>query len=93
MTRQVRKVAVLGAGTMGAAIAAHAASLEATPPAKAWRLLDRYATYLIRHESDRIWTQATGHRTPEGALGTFPEPPGKADPTVDDSLLEGLEDE
>jgi hypothetical protein len=31
--------------------------------------------------SDRMWTQATGHRTPIGGLGTFwdekPEPTGE----------------
>lgn len=36
-------------------------------------LLNNYAHRIIRHESDRIWMDATGHRTPNGRLGTFPD--------------------
>ncbi len=71
-------------------ITAHAASLASDEALPAYLLLDRYATLLIRHESDRIWTTANGHRTPVGALGEFP---GATAEPIDDSLLDGLEDE
>ncbi|MDF1565612.1 MAG: hypothetical protein P1V51_21420 [Deltaproteobacteria bacterium] len=71
-------------------VTAHAASLVEQPSNPEWKLLDRYATHLILHESDRIWTKNSGHRTPLGALGEFP---GASEEPVDDSLLEGLEDE
>ena len=45
------------------AIRAHAASMEATPTDADWALLDRYAFEVSRHESDRIWVDAEGHRT------------------------------
>lgn len=62
------------------------ASYQKTPPSKRYHLLDRYAWLIDRHASDVIWTRKTGHRTPVGGFGTFPEPPHK----VDDSLLKGL---
>jgi len=46
-----------------AAIKAHAASLEATEQDTDYALLDAYAYEVTRHESDRIWAQAEGHRT------------------------------
>ena len=45
------------------AIKAHAASIEATPQAADWALLDRYAYQVTLHESDRVWMAAEGHRT------------------------------
>jgi len=70
-----RAVQALIAGNNGrtevveAAIKAHAASLEATPQDQDWALLDRYAFEVSRHESDRIWMAAEGHRTERfGAL-------------------------
>ena len=71
------------------AISQHGTALEATAATPQWSLLDRYGTLIVRHESDKIWTRETGHRTPMGALGTFHS---SEDVEVDDSLLEGLED-
>jgi len=99
--RLARAFQVQAASTVGneamieKAIAAHAASLEATPAHQEWRLLDAYATFLIRHESDRIWTRSEGHRTEQGSLGTFPraaELPGDGSSDSDDGLLDGLDD-
>ena len=87
---------VLGAAAAGReddlkrAIVAHAASMTEKPPSGDFKLLDVYAHLIILHESDRLWTQATGHRTPPGALGTFYEPP--TEEPADDSLFEGLDD-
>lgn len=70
------------------AIEEHAASVAEHPSDPAWRLMDLYSGLIILHESDRIWTREAGHRTPPGALGTFPEPP--APPGADD-LFDDLE--
>jgi hypothetical protein len=76
------------------AITEHAESLKAKPAADDYRMLDRYATLLIQHESDKLWTARTGHRTPMGALGTFPEEATKTKPPADDDrILEGLDSE
>ena len=70
------------------AISDQARMLKEHPADPAWRMLDRYGTLMIQHESDKLWTSATGHRTPRGALGTFWDDP----PAVsDDGLLDGLE--
>jgi hypothetical protein len=52
-------------------IAAFAAAEQASPPDPRWRLLNAYGASMILHESDKIWTEDTGHRTPFGQLGTF----------------------
>ena len=36
-----------------------------------YRMLDAMAADIIQGLSDRLWTQATGKRTPFGELGTF----------------------
>jgi hypothetical protein len=73
------------------AIKDHAESLRQKPAADDWRMLDRYATLLIRHESDKLWSQARGHRTPSGGLGTFAEDEKQdAKPAEDDRLLDEL---
>ncbi len=69
------------------AITEHAESLAAKPADPAWLLLDRYATLIVQQESDRIWTQLTGHRTPTGALGTFPDDAAVPEEALDDSLF------
>ncbi len=66
---------------------AQANSLEGQAPQKQWRLLDAMAGRQIEIISDRLWTEETGHRTPLGALGSFPEPPEK-----DEGLLDDLEE-
>ncbi len=68
---------IQGAVTAGKAdlarqlIAAFAATVQAAPSDPHWKLLDAYGTNMITHESDKIWTEETGHRTPFNALGTF----------------------
>lgn len=94
--RLARAFQVQAAATVGndevlrAAIAAHGESVENSPANPDYALLDRYGTHIVRHESDKIWTQDTGHRTPLGGLGTFYT---TQEAPVDDSLLDGLEDE
>jgi hypothetical protein len=51
-------------------IRAHAASLSQTAQHPEWALLDEYARLVTLHESDLIWTEDEGHRTP--AFGTLP---------------------
>lgn len=50
------------------------------------RLLDRIAEDVIVGLSDRIWTEATGVRTPMGGLGSFPDDPAPARGDIDDLL-------
>jgi hypothetical protein len=73
--RVARAMQALIAGNSGvtevveAAIRAHRSSIDRTPQAPEWALLDQYATEVTLHESDRLWTAATGHRTERfGAL-------------------------
>jgi hypothetical protein len=47
---------------LNAAIHAHAASIAATPSDPAWALLDAYALAVTRHQSDLLWSAATGQR-------------------------------
>ncbi len=69
---QVQSASVVGQDDrMREAIVTFAADRE-TPSDPAYSMLDEYAGLLVRHESDRIWMAETGHRTPFGALGTFP---------------------
>ncbi len=71
------------------AITAFAKSLADNPPSKDYRLLDMNAQLIVQQMSDRLWTRETGHRTPGGALGTFPGAPAAAQ---DASLLDGLDE-
>ncbi len=86
---QVQTLSTLGdQALMREAIAAHAASLDPSAPGEgaadpAWALLDAYATRMILHESDKVWTTETGSRTPMGRLGAFP---GVVAPAGDDPL-------
>lgn len=72
-------------------IVAHVAARQQQAAPAAWRLLDANATHQLEVLSDRIWTQAVGHRTPIGGLGTFPGE--QAAPQADDSLLGDLVEE
>ena len=72
------------------AIARDASHRAEHAPDPRWAMLDTYASQIVLHESDRIWTELTGSRTPLVQVGTFPDtpPPG---PSGDDDLLgEGL---
>lgn len=54
-----------------AVIRDHVASKKQVPPSAEFRLMDEMATRGIRLISDKLWTEATGQRTPFNALGTF----------------------
>lgn len=87
---QVQTLATIGdEAALQAAIAAHAAAL-ATPPNPRFRMLDRFATLLIRHESDKLWVRTAGHRTPGGQLGAFPATSAPAEDASLDDLLDSL---
>ncbi|MCA9538038.1 MAG: hypothetical protein KC620_04085 [Myxococcales bacterium] len=93
LAQAVQAQAAFGAGRtdlLKAVIKAHAASLKETPPAKRWKLLDAMATMQIETLSDRLWTQATGHRTPFGELGKLPDD-DKGGAVEDDGAFDGLE--
>lgn len=73
-----------------AAVKSHAASLAAKPLDPKWAMLDRYATAIVRNESDRIWTAKVGYRTPSDGFGTFPDDVTVDDAKVDDSLFDDI---
>lgn len=73
-----------------AAIAELAELRRASPPDPDFAMLDEYGTLLVQHESDKIWTEEEGHRTPFGELGTFPGAAEEA-PPLDDSLFDDLD--
>mgnify|MGYP000033795925 FL=1 len=52
-------------------IRAHAHSLKNIASNREFNLVDIMATDMITALSDALWTEATGHRTPHGGLGTF----------------------
>lgn len=49
----------------------HAEQIAKHKPNEQYRLLDVAATEAILRVSDRMWTEAMGHRTPVGQLGSF----------------------
>lgn len=49
----------------------HAEKIAASPANEQYKLLDVAATEAITRISDKMWTEAMGHRTPIGGLGTF----------------------
>lgn len=53
------------------AIRKHAKSLEERKSNRKMRMMDKMATMQVQAVSDRLWTEATGSRTPVGGLGTF----------------------
>lgn len=80
-------------GDVERGIKAHAASLESTPMDPEYALLDEYARLVTLHQSDRLWIEAEGYRTP--TFGELPsdesapppalqEDPFGADPFGDD---------
>lgn len=70
------------------AIRRHAASLKTTPSNPRFKMMDIMAHRQILAVSDRLWTEATGSRTPVGGLGTFWDDAPKAVPSFDiDDLL------
>lgn len=70
------------------AIRRHAASVKATPSNSKYRMMDIMAGRQIQAISDRMWTEATGARTPVGGLGTFWDDARTQTPALDiDDLL------
>ncbi len=70
------------------AIRRHVQSVKTTPPNPQYRMLDIVATQQVLAVSDRLWTEATGSRTPVGSLGTFWDDKSPADEALDiDDLL------
>ena len=53
------------------AIRRHANSVKEKPSKGQYRMIDTMAHQQILAVSDRLWTEATGSRTPIGGLGTF----------------------
>jgi uncharacterized protein YceK len=49
----------------------HAESIESRKSNRKMRMMDKMATEQIVAISDRLWTEATGSRTPIGEFGTF----------------------
>jgi hypothetical protein len=62
-------------------ISAHAASLNTTKMDMEWALMDEYARLVTLHESDLLWTDAEGHRTP--TLGELPTDEAEVSSTED----------
>ncbi len=73
-----------------AGIARFAAPSEPTADTAPYQLLDAIAQRQVLAASDRLWTEATGHRTPPGSLGQLYDPasPAEEDDTTD--LLDDL---
>ncbi|MDX1693325.1 MAG: hypothetical protein R3208_06150 [Ketobacteraceae bacterium] len=66
----------------------HVASIKRTAPNPDYRLMDLMATRQVLAASDKLWTEATGRRTPYGKLGTFWDDKPKLDSALDiDDLL------
>jgi hypothetical protein len=68
------------------AIHAHAEARSAHPAPDNGRLLDAYAHQIVRHFSDLLWLENTGHRTPIGQLGSFWDDPEEEDSDFLDDL-------
>lgn len=51
-----------------------------------FRMLDEMAKHMLLAMSDRLWTEATGTRTPVGGLGTFWDDKPKSAGNIDDLL-------
>ncbi len=87
-------------------ITAMAESLENTPRAQEWAMLDEYARTVVLHESDLLWARERGHRTedfgelptdeavtPQPSEDPFAEDPFGADPFgTPDSTDDSTED-
>ena len=51
-----------------------------------FKMMDAMAAQMIIGMSDRLWTEATGTRTPMGELGTFWDDKPKSAGNIDDLL-------
>ena len=88
---QAQTLATIGDVTgLKAAVAAQAESRRKPGMNPDYKLLNNYANQLVRHESDKRWVRATGHRTPGPQYGTFPSDPAEAEPDGLDDLLDSF---
>ena len=74
MAHAIEVVIAEGSGNtqqLRAAIRRHADSLKTMPSKAEYRMMDVMASRQILAVSDRLWTEATGSRTPVGGFGTF----------------------
>lgn len=67
----------------------HAQSISSTAANHEYRMLDIMAADLMLELSDRLWSEATGHRTPIGEYGTFWDDK-KEEAELDQNLLDEL---
>ncbi len=66
----------------------HSEMMLKTTGNKRFKILNEVSNLQIRAISDRLWTEATGARTPIGKMGTFWNDPDKAIETIDiDEIL------
>lgn len=92
MAYLLKAKAAMGAGKVDLAKATIKALAEAQAtkePPEGWRLLDITAREQAQAISDRLWTEATGHRTPHQGLGQFWDDP--SDMEADEGLLDDIE--
>lgn len=97
--RVARAIQVLVAANSGrtdivmSGVESHGLSLDTTPRDNEWALLDEYARRVTGHQSDLIWTEDRGYRTPTfGEIPKepeVPEEPNGPDPFGDDDPFGG----
>jgi len=93
MAHAIEVVIADGSGNRGYlrdAIRRHAGSIKTVEANPEYRMMDIMADRQILAVSDRMWTEATGSRTPVGGLGTFWDdaPPSTGGLDIDDLLGE-----
>jgi hypothetical protein len=72
-----------------AIIRLHQEAKTQTPALSTYRLLNEFTTLQLQAISDRLWTEATGKRTPISGLGTFWDDPKKSVNTINiDDMLQ-----
>lgn len=73
-----------------AGIRRDAAHRAAHPANATWAMLDTYGGQIVLHESDRVWSELAGHRTPLMEYGKFPDDKPPEEPPALDLLGGGL---
>ncbi len=72
-----------------AIIRLHQEAKTQPPASSTYRLLNEFTTLQLQAISDRLWTEATGKRTPISGLGTFWDDPKKSVNTINiDDMLQ-----
>lgn len=85
----VQTAATIGDTDRVKAIIAHDAQSRLTTAANSqYAMLDQYGRDIVVHESDRLWTEKTGSRTPIASYGAMPVPPQPV--VLEDDLLQDL---